>query len=209
MRAYALEYDGPRRVLEQLDRKIHHFEPGVISTVAYAVLNPVDGKLLVSSAGHLPPAVAMPGSAAQLLDVKVDLPIGVDPEKRRRFTVEQLPEGVLLCMYTDRLVKRRTQRHRRFLGAAVPDPVQPIGHLRGGRVGRPDGRDARRTRTRQRIRARRISHTRRLIDARSAAADTARAGIARPDCQPMELRKSAPREHTQPVALKKAVTMIA
>ena len=108
LRSYALVYDCPARVLERLDRKIHHFEPGLICTVSYAVLNPVDGRLLISSAGHLPPVLAAPGTAAKMFDVKVDLPIGVLPEAERRFTVEQLPEGALFCMYTDGVVERRT-----------------------------------------------------------------------------------------------------
>jgi serine phosphatase RsbU (regulator of sigma subunit) len=108
LRSYALIYDSPSRVLEHLDRKIHHFEPGLICTVAYGILDPGSGKLLLSSAGHLPPAVAPPDSPAQLLDVLVDPPIGVRPEAERRYSIEQVPEGALLCLYTDGVVQRRT-----------------------------------------------------------------------------------------------------
>ena len=61
LRAYALETRDPAEVLSRLDRKIQHFEPEAMATIAYAVLTPATGELAIASAGHFPPVVAVPG----------------------------------------------------------------------------------------------------------------------------------------------------
>jgi sigma-B regulation protein RsbU (phosphoserine phosphatase) len=38
LRAYALEFDNPAEVLAKLDRKVQHFEPRIMATVSYAVI---------------------------------------------------------------------------------------------------------------------------------------------------------------------------
>jgi len=108
LRAYAIEDDDPASALSRLDRKMQHFEPGLIGTVGYAILDPVTGELTVSSAGHLPPLYAPIDGPAAAVDVPVDPPIGVAPNLKRRSARLVLPERVLLCFYTDGLVERRT-----------------------------------------------------------------------------------------------------
>jgi len=107
LQSYAIEVTCPARVLERLDRKLLHFERGLLCTVCYAIMNPLDGRLVVSAAGHLPPALAR-AHGAELLDVPVDPPIGVQRGIERRFTVHHLPLDALLCLYTDGVVERRT-----------------------------------------------------------------------------------------------------
>ena len=54
LRAYALESDDPATVLARLDRKMQHFEPGALATVAYAMFDHGLGRVRICSAGHIP-----------------------------------------------------------------------------------------------------------------------------------------------------------
>jgi serine phosphatase RsbU (regulator of sigma subunit)/anti-sigma regulatory factor (Ser/Thr protein kinase) len=107
LRAFALEEDDPAEVLERLDGNVQHFEDGVMATVLYAIFEPSMDRLSLSTAGHLPPIVATPEHGATLVQVPVDLPVGVSVGPPRRTTVIDLPLGGLLFLYTDGLVERR------------------------------------------------------------------------------------------------------
>ena len=107
LRAYALESADPAEVLHKLDHKMHHFEPGAMATVLYAVCHPRLERARVSSAGHWPPALAVPGRKTALLDVATDLMIGVDETATRQTTAVEIPPGALLAFFTDGLVERR------------------------------------------------------------------------------------------------------
>lgn len=107
LRSYALEFADPGEVLSRLDRKIQWFEGEAMATVLYAVLDPASGELRVSSAGHFPPVVAVPGEPAALASVALDVPIGVaDPAQRPSSTMRLAP-GTVVCFFTDGLVERR------------------------------------------------------------------------------------------------------
>jgi sigma-B regulation protein RsbU (phosphoserine phosphatase) len=109
LRAYALQAADPAEVVGLLDRKMQHFEPGALATVLYAVIEPSLDHIRVSSAGHLPPVVALPGEDAELADIPPDVMIGVDTGAGRHVTTLSFPPGALLCLYTDGLVERRDQ----------------------------------------------------------------------------------------------------
>jgi phosphoserine phosphatase RsbU/P len=107
LRAYALEARDPAEVLDRLDRKMQHFEPGALATVMYAVFDPALDRVHVASAGHLPPVIAAVGQAAVLADIAGGLMIGVDTAVRRQATTIKVAPGTVLCFYTDGLVERR------------------------------------------------------------------------------------------------------
>ena len=107
LRSYALQSSDPAEVLALLDRKMQHFEPGAIATVAYAVIDPALDRIRISSAGHLPPVIAPPAQLAQMADVPADLMIGVAADEPRRSATIGLPADAVLCLYTDGLVERR------------------------------------------------------------------------------------------------------
>lgn len=107
LRAYALDHEDPGDVLSNLDRMVQHFEPGTMTTVLYAVLEPESQLLHLSVAGHPLPVLALPHCPAALLDLPIDVPIGVRTQRRRRTSTVDLPPGALLCCYTDGLVERR------------------------------------------------------------------------------------------------------
>jgi serine phosphatase RsbU (regulator of sigma subunit) len=106
LRAYALEFDDPAQVLDKLDRKIQHFEPGVIATVLYAVCDPELKSARIASAGHWPPVLAAPGGTPALMEITQGILIGVDDAPRRQSTRVRIPAGSVLCFYTDGLIER-------------------------------------------------------------------------------------------------------
>ena len=62
----------------------------------------------LSTAGHPPPVISASADLpAAVLDLPADLPIGVDPDRRRHASVVTLPPGTAVCMYTDGLIERR------------------------------------------------------------------------------------------------------
>ncbi len=108
LRAYALlKVDDPADVLDKLNRKVSHFEPGAMATVLYAVVEPSFERIRVSLAGHPPPVMAVPGQPAKLLEMPADPPIGVRFDARRHTTEIDVPPDAVVCFYTDGLVERR------------------------------------------------------------------------------------------------------
>lgn len=102
LRAYALDHDDPAQVLTALDRKIHHFEAGTLTTAVYALISPDRAAVHLSSAGHLPPLLATRGRPAELVNLAVDRPLGVGrPQSNRRTAVLDLPPGSAMIFYTD------------------------------------------------------------------------------------------------------------
>jgi phosphoserine phosphatase RsbU/P len=107
LRSYALETADPADILSRLDRKMQYFEPDAMATVACAVFAPDISEARISLAGHLPPAVAVPGRPAELAEVPGDLLIGASNTAARRTTTVSIAPGTLMCLYTDGLIERR------------------------------------------------------------------------------------------------------
>jgi sigma-B regulation protein RsbU (phosphoserine phosphatase) len=108
LRAYALITDDPAEALGLLDRKVRHFEAGSLTTAMYAMVSPDRGTIHVSTAGHMPPVLALPGVGASVVRLPADPPLGIDILRRpRRSTTLDLPPGAVLVLYTDGLVERR------------------------------------------------------------------------------------------------------
>jgi phosphoserine phosphatase RsbU/P len=106
LRAYALETSDPAEVLSRLDRKMQHFEPDVMATVLYAVIDPGLERMNVCLAGHFPPVIARPGQTAEVAGCTTALMIGAAPDARRPVTAVEIPPGTLLCFFTDGLIER-------------------------------------------------------------------------------------------------------
>ncbi|MGI8448578.1 MAG: SpoIIE family protein phosphatase [Streptosporangiaceae bacterium] len=107
LRAYALQASGPGEILDSLGQKMRHFEPRAMATVLCAVFSPSLDEVRISSAGHLPPLLAVPGEPSAPAGIFPDVPIGVPGPAPRRVSTLALPVGALLCLYTDGLVERR------------------------------------------------------------------------------------------------------
>jgi sigma-B regulation protein RsbU (phosphoserine phosphatase) len=107
LRAYALEWPAdPARVLEKVDAKLRHFEPGVMATVSFGVLDSSRRVLTLSSAGHPPPVVATERNS-WFVEVRPDPPIGLFPGQSRGTSSITLAEGDSIAFYTDGLIERR------------------------------------------------------------------------------------------------------
>jgi sigma-B regulation protein RsbU (phosphoserine phosphatase) len=130
LRAYALETRDPAEVLSRLDRKMQHFEPDAMATIAYAVLTPASGELAIASAGHFPPVVAVPGRPSSLGEMAVGVPIGVADDPVRRTTAMGLTPGTVLCLFTDGLIERRhtsiDDRLTLLSRTVAPDPPESV-----------------------------------------------------------------------------------
>jgi sigma-B regulation protein RsbU (phosphoserine phosphatase) len=92
-----------------LDRKMQHFEPGAVATVAYAVFDPGLDRAHICSAGHYPPVIASPGRPTRLADIPPGLLIGAADGARRQVATIDISPGTLMCFYTDGLIERRGQ----------------------------------------------------------------------------------------------------
>ncbi|HEX6754425.1 MAG TPA: SpoIIE family protein phosphatase [Mycobacteriales bacterium] len=107
--ALALSTADPGAVLDGLERFADRVEGARLATVLYALLDPVDGTIAYSSAGHLPPLLVDPdgrpryltGGRSPLLCAR---PRGAPP---RGHATETLPPGGTVLLYTDGLVERR------------------------------------------------------------------------------------------------------
>lgn len=110
LRAYALESPDPAWVVDSLNAKFRHFEPGAFATVLYGVAELPVTSVVFATAGHLPPLQLAPTSgASQYVDIKVDPPLGVAHDRPRRSVSVELTRGSGLLLFTDGLVERREE----------------------------------------------------------------------------------------------------
>ncbi|XCM81225.1 SpoIIE family protein phosphatase [Kitasatospora sp. HUAS MG31] len=77
-----------------------------LATCVYAVYDAVKQRCILANAGHLPPALLVPGESAAMVNVPPGLPLGVGGEPFEEVTIE-LPAGSVLGLYTDGLVESR------------------------------------------------------------------------------------------------------
>ncbi|MGW7547201.1 SpoIIE family protein phosphatase [Streptomyces sp. NPDC054770] len=104
----------PDELLTHLDDLVTHLAadgPGeevaeLGATCLYAVYDPVSRRLSLAAAGHLAPAVVLPGGAAELIPMTAGPPLGVGGLPFEATELE-LPEGAVVALYTDGLVEDR------------------------------------------------------------------------------------------------------
>jgi putative methionine-R-sulfoxide reductase with GAF domain len=99
LRAHALFGSDPAEVLGRLDQQVQHFDrQKMMATVQLAMFKPVAERLYISSAGHPPPVLALPGQPAALIDISSDAPVGVR-SRPRHVTTLTVPPGAVLCFH--------------------------------------------------------------------------------------------------------------
>ncbi|MYW06371.1 ATP-binding SpoIIE family protein phosphatase, partial [Streptomyces sp. SID3343] len=98
----------PERMLARLDLAARDLEDDQVATCLCAVYDPAEATYTLVSAGHPPPLLITPDGHASFVDVPVGAPIGagVIPYDPLRLSV---PPGSRLVLYTDGLVKSRTE----------------------------------------------------------------------------------------------------
>ncbi|MCM3883711.1 SpoIIE family protein phosphatase, partial [Frankia sp. R82] len=108
VRAHTVAPARPSTVLTQLDAAATRLEQGRTATAALAVLDPSTGRLVVASAGHLPPLLITPGAPARYLPIDPGPPLtaGLADYPETSLT---LTAGSTLLFYTDGLVEDRSR----------------------------------------------------------------------------------------------------
>ncbi|MEU9052113.1 SpoIIE family protein phosphatase [Streptomyces sp. NPDC048384] len=96
----------PDEVLHHLDEQAGRLGSEHTATCLYAMYDPVQQRLLVSSAGHLPPVLLHPDGRAEVLQVPPGAPIGVGSGGFESVETHA-PAGATLLLYTDGLVESR------------------------------------------------------------------------------------------------------
>jgi hypothetical protein len=102
------------------------------ATCIYAIIDPAASSCLIAQAGHLPPALVLPGGAGRMLDLPPGLPLGLEAGTFES-TLVSLPPGATLALFTDGLVESRDRSLgdglaalRELLCAALADPASPL-----------------------------------------------------------------------------------
>jgi len=147
--AFALEGQGPDRVLTALDRALRDTGLATLATAVLArVVEPPASDphrartVHWSNAGHPPPLIIEPDGTARLLDRPTDLLLGVAPETARREHAVELRPGATVLLYTDGLVERRPATLddglQRLLAAATDLARRPVDVLCDEIIARSD-----------------------------------------------------------------------
>jgi serine phosphatase RsbU (regulator of sigma subunit) len=108
-RALLLESHSPTHVLSALDRFADLVPGAAVSTVFCAVIDPRDGTVRYSSAGHPPAIIAQADGESCFLEGASSLPLAVADGFVRPEADVVLPPGATLLLYTDGLVERRDE----------------------------------------------------------------------------------------------------
>ncbi|MEV3992205.1 SpoIIE family protein phosphatase [Streptomyces sp. NPDC049837] len=102
----------PEEVLSHLDDLVsrtsgpaHEEDPATAATCLYAVYDPVSCHCTAARAGHPPPALLPPDGPPRLLDLPAGPPLGLGGLQPYEPATADLPEGSLLALYTDGLLK--------------------------------------------------------------------------------------------------------
>ncbi len=101
----AAPHDGPRQVLEALDRACAHIPGAPLATIGYGEYDPVSGALRYACAGHPPPLLVVDGRAEFLLEGRSRPLAAMDGPRSEAALVA--PAGAMLIWYSDGLVERR------------------------------------------------------------------------------------------------------
>lgn len=107
LRSYALEGHSAEEILVLADRKLEFFEPGFMATVLVAVARPPYDHIALTSAGHLPPVLALPGAPARVVELPVRALLGLGTTAAPVSRTIAFPRGATLLACTDGLVERR------------------------------------------------------------------------------------------------------
>ena len=106
-RALLFENPSPAAALAGLDRFAARLPGAECTTAVCAVLNPVTGELVYSTAGHPPPILVHADGTTRMLDDGHTIALGIRPQRPRPEARVTVPAHATLLLYTDGLVERR------------------------------------------------------------------------------------------------------
>lgn len=105
--ALAPYVDSPDQLLCEIDRFAQHYRITDFATALCLFLEPSDGRIEYSSAGHPPALVCPPQGPVRWLDGARSQPLGVRAAEVRPAATATLEPGAVLVAYSDGLVERR------------------------------------------------------------------------------------------------------
>lgn len=106
--ALAAHVDRPQQLLCELDGFARRHQITDFATALCLFLDPDDGAIEYSSAGHVPALLCSPDGTTRWLDEAREVPLGVfNGIDRRPTATEVLEHGAVLVAYSDGLVERR------------------------------------------------------------------------------------------------------
>ena len=98
----------PSELLGHLDRTTAMLHRPVLATCVYAVIDPAGQSCTLSTAGHLPPVLAMPDGVTRTPDLPGGQSLGLGSAVYGQARIK-LPPGSVIALYTDGLVETRTR----------------------------------------------------------------------------------------------------
>jgi sigma-B regulation protein RsbU (phosphoserine phosphatase) len=107
LRAYALEFDSPSKVLSRLNRLLLHFDTESMATVLYGTLDPSERRFTFASAGHIPPIFGSPTQRPVTSAVQPGPPLGVARDCHYPDVKDVLLPNATMVLCTDGLIERR------------------------------------------------------------------------------------------------------
>ena len=119
IRTYAVESpDQPEQLLQVTNQRIlADIEAGLFVTLFYGILEPSNGDLSYSNAGHPRPYLFIPGEEQYPLPLPGSgMPLGVSEKANWESGFIQIPSGGRLLLYTDGVLDAQNQ-HGQFFGA--------------------------------------------------------------------------------------------
>jgi PAS domain S-box-containing protein len=132
LRAYALDMTDPAHpaeVLQRLNRFQLLMAEDSMATVVLIVLDPAEGVVRYSNAGHPPPIVLQPDGQPIYLDEARSVPLGALDDATFMEAEAKLAPGSTVVLYTDGLVERRGQSleegFARLQAALMSGAVEP------------------------------------------------------------------------------------
>ena len=98
----------PAELLGHLDRTTATLRHPMLATCVYAIIDPASHTCTLSTAGHLPPVLAMPDGTTRVPDLPGGQSLGLGSGAYGQARIK-LPPGTVIALYTDGLVETRTR----------------------------------------------------------------------------------------------------
>lgn len=98
----------PAELLGHLDRTTGTLGHPMLATCVYAVVDPASQTCTLSTAGHLPPVLAMPDGTTRVPDLPGGQSLGLGSGVYGQARIKLAPDAVI-ALYTDGLVETRTR----------------------------------------------------------------------------------------------------
>jgi serine phosphatase RsbU (regulator of sigma subunit)/integral membrane sensor domain MASE1/anti-sigma regulatory factor (Ser/Thr protein kinase) len=105
--AYALEDPTPAALLERLSHLIDQTQPGNLTTLCVALVDPLTRRLDVACAGHPPPLIVAAGHPAAYIWEGRGVPLGSGPPTPYEQVTLDLDADTSIVLFTDGLIERR------------------------------------------------------------------------------------------------------